>query len=422
MTTSHPKTRQRAVRPPAKARWESRTETASLQLSKPLLTEARANTRLVARDVVFLSTLAREIALSRGPELTLAYRNLVWVVPGYRRKTVKPRAKSIAAPSAPPRTRISDEVCIVFVVRRKGSVEADSAQHLPRWLIHFADHQGSRKPFAIPTDVQDSGDFHSAVPQGNSAVEVKHEGWTSNGHFAGLVQVDHAAGTDLCVLSALHVLTPHPSALVLATGPQVDLRAGSSAEPKVAPFAWTRNWGGQLRADQNRDKPSFDVQLARVEDESAARARNPLRKLHPDMPWVGSMAELELLDQKGYFYLLTPDNHPTEPGRGEIRLTLRIKPATAMPIPYLLADSAQACDVFHEELLYLETTSANGPAPIKGDSGSAIVARDGNDLLTLVGMHIGGDGVRLSFAIPAWRLFNLDNWLNYPGGARLKLL
>ncbi|MBT9492335.1 MAG: hypothetical protein IV107_08265, partial [Paucibacter sp.] len=137
MTTSRPKTRQRAVRPPAKARWESRTETASLQLSKPLLTEARANTRLVARDVVFLSTLAREIALSRGPELTLAYRNLVWVVPGYRRKTVKPRTKSTATPSDPPRTRISDEVCIVFVVRRKGSVYADSAQHLPRWLIHF---------------------------------------------------------------------------------------------------------------------------------------------------------------------------------------------------------------------------------------------------------------------------------------------
>jgi len=412
MTTARPKPRRTTVRPPSKAAWERRTEQESLQLSKPLLDEARANTRL----------MAREVALTRGPELTLAYRNLVWVVPGYRRKTLKPRVKSSAAPPDPPRTRILDDVCVVFVVRRKGGVEAGTAQHLPRWLIHFADHTGDRKPFAIPTDVQDAADFHRVVPHGDGALEVTHDGWTSNGHFAGLVQVKHDAGEDLCVLSALHVLTPHPSAQVLAVGPQVDLRPGASAAPAVVPFAWTRNWGGQLRSDQNRESPSFDVQLARVEDEPAARARNPLRNLHPDMPWVKSLAELQLLDQKAYFYLLTPDNHSTQLNRGEIMLTLRITPPLPMSIPYLLADSAQTFDVYHKELLYLETSFPNGLAPIKGDSGSPIVARDGNDALTLVGMHIGGDGVRLSYAVPAWCLFELDNWLNYPGGASVKLL
>lgn len=422
MTTGRPKTRLPVVRHPGKAAWERRTEQESLQLSKPLLDEARGNTRLMVHDVVLLSALAREIALSRGPELTLAYRNLVWVVPGYRRKAVKPRAKSSAVLPDPPRTRILDEVCVVFVVRHKGRVKEGTAQHLPRWLVHYADHQGSRKPFAIPTDVQDTGDFHRVVPHADSALEVTHEGWTANGHFAGLVQVRHDSGVDLCLLSALHVLTPHPSALVLATGPQVDLCAGGSAAPSVVPFAWTHNWGGQLRSDQDRERPSFDVQLARVADEPAARLRNPLRNLHPELPWVQSLAELQLLDQKAYFYLLTPDNHPTQPNRGEIRLTLRITPTAPMSIPYLLADSARTFDVYHKELLYLETTSPDGLAPIKGDSGSPIVARDANDALTLVGMHIGGDGVRLSYAIPAWCLFRLDNWLNYPGGARLQLL
>ncbi|WP_296445499.1 hypothetical protein [Rhodoferax sp. UBA5149] len=31
-----------------------------------------------------------------------------------------------------------------------------------------------------------------------------------------------------------------------------------------------------------------------------------------------------------------------------------------------------------------------------------------------------GDGKGLSWAIPAWRLFDIDNWSHYPDGARIE--
>jgi hypothetical protein len=36
-------------------------------------------------------------------------------------------------------------------------------------------------------------------------------------------------------------------------------------------------------------------------------------------------------------------------------------------------------------------------------------------------MHIGGSAGK-SWAIPAWQIFDLENWLQYPAGARIELI
>jgi hypothetical protein len=197
--------------------------------------------------------------------------------------------------------------------------------------------------------------------------------------------------------------------------------AGKTASAPT--LATTLDIGGLVRDDERADRPSFDVQLAQLSDSGAAelRQRTPLRRLHPAKPWMRSPADLLDHDRTGWFHLLTPDNHPTHPGRGAVRMTLSAMPPDAFAVPYKLAVGTQAIPrlVFHEELLAF--TAVDGEVPWPGDSGSPIVARHADGTMTLAAMHIGGDPERgLSWAIPAWRLFNLKHWAQFPAGARIE--
>ena len=409
----NPASRRTRVKAQSRSEWSHRTEMQSLALPADLLRQARANTRLVTGDVAFLVELAREIALTRGAELTLGYRNLIWVVPGFRKKQSANRA------------RVTSEVCVVFVVRRKGGLEIANPQHLPRWLITFADRDGKRKPYALPTDVQDAAHYYGARAHSDSAVWVKNGPWPpANGSFTCLVKISHDGATQTCVLSAQHVLTP------FADGDSLQIASGLSLLPLdpsgkhiTSPrLGVSLSYGGVLRGDERPDRPSFDVQLAAIEGENDAdvRRRAGLRRLNGAQPWVRSMAELLALDKEGWFHLLTPDNHGSEQGRGAIRLTLGAMPTSPVGIPYKLAGDPVAVDktVFHAGLLRFDAVDSKVPIP--GDSGSPIVARRADDTMTLVAMHIGGDSRGLSWAIPAWRLFDIDNWSQYPTGARIE--
>lgn len=404
-------------RAPAKAlsrsEWSRRTESQSLVQRPELLRQACANTRHEAGDVAFIVELAQEIALTRGAELTLAYRNLIWVMPGFRKKQRAGRA------------RVTSEVCVVFVVRHKGGVAAGDAQHLPGWLITFADHNGERKPYALPTDVQDAADYHGAKAHSDSAVWVKNGAWPpANGSFTCLVKVSHDSGGQICVLSAQHVLTPFADgdSLQIADGLSLLPLDGSGKQVASPRLGISLPYGGVLRGDERPDRPSFDVQLAAIDDENdkAVRQRAWLRRFHVAQPWIRSMAELLAVDKDGWFHLLTPDNHGSEPGRGAIRLTLGAMPTSPVGIPYRMAGDPIAVDktVFHAELLRFDAVDSK--VPVSGDSGSPIVARRAGGTMTLVAMHIGGDGQGLSWAIPAWRLFDIDNWWQYPAGARIE--
>jgi hypothetical protein len=113
--------------------WSRRTEAASLKLPAALLAEARANSKAL-EDASLLAVLAREVALTRGTEITLAYRNVILVTSGFK-KSQRRGAH-----------RLTNEPCVVFVVRRKWSAEktvAEHPQHLPRWLVAYAEHGGS---------------------------------------------------------------------------------------------------------------------------------------------------------------------------------------------------------------------------------------------------------------------------------------
>lgn len=363
--------------------------------------------------MAFLVELAREITLTRGAELTLAYRNLVWVVPGFRKKQRADKA------------RITSEVCVIFVVRRKGSIEAGDPQHLPRWLITFADRHGERKPYALPTDVQDAALYHGAGAHSDSAVWVKNGAWPpANGSFTCLVKLSHDGGEQTCILSAQHVLTPFADgeSLQVAGGLSLLPLDGSGKQAVSPRLGISLSYGGILRGDERHDRPSFDVQLAAIDDENdiAVRQRTALRRLHDAQPWVRSITELLALDKDGWFHLITPDNHGSKPGRGAIRLTLGAMPTKPVGIPYQLAGDPIAVDkiVFHAELLCFNAVDSK--VPVSGDSGSPIVAKRSDGTMTLVAMHIGGDGQGLSWAIPAWRLFDIDNWSQYPSGARIE--
>ena len=378
--------------------------------------EARANTRRVAGDVSFLWTIAREITLTRGPELTLAYRSVVWVMPGFR---TRQGARG---------TRVTSELCIVFVVRHKRSLDPQAPEHLPRWLLTFADHEGHREPFAIPTDVQDASTYHRALAQVDGAVWTDRSGWVAEpGHFAAMVNLLHVGGRNLCLLGAQHVFTP------FADGSTMRIEDGLTVRPldtsgrlaQSPRLAVSLPVGGLLRDDERPDRPSFDVQLARIPPESEAevRLRTPLRGISQIDPWVRSMEEALQLDAIGWFYLITPDNHYRALRRGQLRLTLGSMPPQPFPIAYKFRSGEQVVikDVYHEELLCFRATNIQR-SPLRGDSGSPIVARRDDGSLTLVAMHIAGDEEGLSWAIPAWRLFDLDHWEQYPEGARIELI
>lgn len=392
--------------------WAAEVERRSLAAPADLLRQGRSNWRSIADDPAAQARLAKELCVTRSPELTLAYRNLVWLLPGFRQVTRAGRRK------------LTSEICVVLVVRNKGSVPDGHRQHLPAALLTYAAHDGERKLFAVPTDVQDAAEFATATAHSDSGVWVRRSSWPySPGSFACLVVLSQGERSDACLLSAQHVFTPYADAgatKIDADWP-VFARAenGSAASSQV--LAKTLPYGGILRDDRD-GRLSFDVQLA--EPDQAVIPRIALRNFHPERPWVTSMKELLALDAQAAnaFLLLTPDNHPKP--RGEIPLSLSHMPdddevLTVVPIRYKLSrnGAATTCTVLHDGLLVFK---AGGNAhAVGGDSGAPVVVKHADDTMTLVGMHIAGNDAGLSWAIPAWQLFSLDFWTNSPRGATL---
>ncbi|WP_374562405.1 hypothetical protein [Ideonella sp.] len=403
----------RAVGAPSASRhveaWASAAERRSLDVPPAMLKEGRANWRAVKVDPAFQARLAQELCDTRSAELTTAFKNLVWMVPGFRQFTRQGRHV------------LTNRVGVVFVVRSKGSVAPGHPQMLPASLLVYADHGGARKIFAVPTDVQDASLFASATAQTNSGIWVRRPPWPdSPGSVTCLVQLTSDADPPLtCVLSALHVMTPFADADSMQTDSQrLMLPRASNGDTVGQPaLATTLPYGGVLRGDELKDRPSFDVQLAQADAQLFERVA--LRRFNPARPWVRNMAELLALDAAtaNAFELLTPDNHPRP--RGPIPLSLSVMPAasTIVSIKYTLSRNGRAvtCAVLHDGLIVLKAGGTRFPAG--GDSGSPIVVRHVDGTMTLVGMHIAGNDLGASWAIPAWQIFNLDFWRRYPAGA-----
>jgi hypothetical protein len=332
------------------------------------------------------------------------------MVPGFRQVT---RLK---------RRHLTKQVCVLFVVRDKGSVAEGRPQMLPKALMIYAEHGGTRKVFSVPTDVQDASAFAAAKAHTSSGVWVSRSPWPdAPGSFTCLVKLTSDAEPITCVLSAQHVLTPFADADSLQMDSQRSMfpRAGNGDPLGSPPLATTLPYGGVLRSDELKDRPSFDVQLAQADVQLFDRIA--LRRFHPTQPWVRDIKELMALNASGAnaFQLLTPDNHP-EP-RGAIPLSLSMMPndSTIVSIRYTLSRNGRAvsCAVLQVGLIVLKTNGSKIPAG--GDSGSPIVVRHSNGGMTLVGMHIAGNDLGSSWAIPAWQIFNLHFWRRYPAGAAI---
>lgn len=392
-------------RTPARQAWSDAIEAQTQATAAALLLEARRNTRRARHDTAFLETLAHELTLARSGELTQAYRNLVWLTPGFRRRNLAGQV------------RLTREVCVVLVVRRKRTMEASHPQHLPRWLITYADLGGVRQPFALRTDVQEAARYHRARAHADCGVWLRKPGWgPTYGHLTCLVRLRSDAGIQICALSAQHVLSPYAdgSAVAVPSGLAVWPLDAQGARATAPSLAASLPYGGRLRDDERWDRPSFDVQLAKLAAGQAAavRAHIAFRNINPGRPWIRSRTELS--QAAGTLQLLPPQRDP-------LRLILASMPAAAHGISYTFSGTAGGVphQVYHRELLQFE---ACGPGPLPGDSGSPIVLLDETGRMTLVGMHIGGDTAS-SWAIPAWCLFDLEsNWLDYPHGASLELI
>jgi len=404
-------TRSPPKHPPSR-NWARDTEEQSLALHPAVLEQAIENSHTLADDATRME-LAREIVLARGPELTLAYRSVVMVQPGYRKKRGQEG-----------REQLTREPCVVFVVRRKwgpSRTAQGDRQCLPKWLITFAEREGQRLPFAVPTDVQEMAGFRGARAHGPGSIWMEPPGvsW-EHGAAACAVRLHSDQESQLCLLSAQHVLTPAAEVSGLQVQGGLPARPlGASQQRLHAPVVATSlPVGGLLRGDQNPYRPSLDVQLARVDDPGAAQTIVGARRLDPGEPWVATPRRLSELAAIRWFHLLVPDNNgPAVRGPLEAQLDSRL--ALPFGLDYRLRRGGpfEWVKVYHDELLKFQVMQE--PYPKAGDSGCAVVVMHADDSVTLVGLYIGGGG-HAAYAIPAWHLFDLNRWWQYPAGARIE--
>lgn len=358
--------------------------------------------------------LAHEIVSTRAAELTLAYRNVVAVMAGYR-----------ARGDASGQEHLMPEASVIFVVRRKWSAAQTrealagtlAAQHLPERLLTWGpatDGSGRRVLYAVPTDVQAAARFAGASAQSASCVMVQDAQFPLPGTLTCGVRLQGADGPPLA-LSAMHVLSPAPpGSSPVPQLPFVDPQGGPALRGRSTP------WGGHL---DRASRTAFDVQLAQVGDAAWFNAAFTGWALSPTMPYVSGRDLFDTLSQSRMFRILVPDNHPAHgQARPPVLAQFNSHVAPAFTIAYTFRTPAGLTRValHHAELLLLTVAPGSIP-PISGDSGSAVLCTGLDGAPTLVGMYIArgpGDpaGERQAYVLPAWQLFDPAVWSGLPPG------
>lgn len=409
-----------AASPRAKLATHQRAKQASLAIQHPD-TDAAITRFQTHPDMAFRLALARELAQTRSQELTLAYRNVVAVVAGWRRKRTSDGGHQAPLP----------EPCVVLVVKKKwpsGEVPIDVRQTLPRHLLVGAEVAGQRQLFAVPTDVQLSSSFLGGKAYGSSAVWVSDPVRPDFGTITCAVEVTRPgeAATQTMVLSAMHVFTPFAQmqtepATTSATVLAEPHRAGAS-------IGVTSMLRGYLRAsDAANGAPefSFDAQLADLSDRPWLTQQLQDMPLSGDPCYVTGAAVLDQLNAQGCrFFLHAANNHPTH-GAMQIALGNLTTDLNAVPLAYRMRVSGigKPADpraplawaaIYHWELLQFDVLGPDVPVP--GDSGAPVLAQLPDGSLMLVGMFIAGHFIadtycpNKAYVLPAWQLFWPSNW------------
>lgn len=381
--------------------WSRSTEQASLAQQGHDTAAARRQFRQL--DAAAQFGLVREIALCRGAELTLAYRNLVMVAAGYKYKQ-RPDGgeRRLALP------------CVVLVVKAKWSASEDQQrrgdlQRLPSELLAFVTRADGRRVLcAVPTDVRLDTHYSGAQAHTDRAVAVAGEAGT----LTCAVELRQGSKRTRYLMSAQHVLSPQPvlDPAALAIGQTLLCVAGRQAVPPV--LGASANIGGRLR---RAPAMSLDVQLA----EPDAAARSTLRQMLADLalstqqPYVATYDDFGAL-MGGDLEILVPDNNPNAGGGGRASVMGRFD--GFMPPAFSIEYGDPPVRIHHFELLRLKLRTGR---TLGGDSGSPVVRWRDDGSATLVGMHIAG-ATGLSYVLPAWQLFDLASYWQAPAGASLR--
>lgn len=358
--------------------------------------------------------LVREIVATRAAELTLAYRNVVGLVAGY-----KSRRNASGAEELHP------EPCVIFMVKRKWLPHetGNCAQRLPvRLLAYGADPiRSARKParclYAVPTDVQLAARHVGARAQAHGAVKVGDEvpKFVLPGTLTCGVRLRGAAtGESRFAMSAMHVLSPVPQ--------QTEARGGADFTAIAKPGqdrGSTVPWGGHIDTDVG---DGFDVQLAEVHDRAWFNDAFASLKLSAQQPFVAAPDLFDDLAATRSFRIVVHEDQPNAlPGpRGAVQAQFSkfVGPEWRVIYDVRRGGKATPVGISHAELLVLAVHADSAP-PVSGDSGSAVVCQMEDGTLTLVGMYIARGPVgaeRDAYVLPAWQLFDPSNWRHLPAG------
>jgi hypothetical protein len=400
MTDRKPRTAKRKPTIQRRA-WSRAVEEASIAMDKPLLDEALRNYEAI-QDTALKLQLAREIAHTRGAELTLAYRNVVMVAYGYKRRTLGEKETLVRVPS------------VIFVVRRKWTPttrKPDDAQHLPHRLLAYVTWEGRRMLVAVPTDVQLETSFAGARAQSDREICARSRTHAPEfGAVATLVDVRAAGETQRYGLTAMHVLTPafDQTAGAPAAGVRIELAKGKP-QPDGAP-----NIGTSLAiAGRLVQGPalSFDAQLFAIENPAEADRMlegMPLSQVETYVSGPERLHQLAAADPPPALEILVADNHPDiKRLRPRLFATFSDGVLHTLPVSYS-TPTGGLFSIQHYELVRLQCM--DGAATIGGDSGSPVVAWTEDDRCTLLGMHIAAGDGGFAFIIPAWQLFHAGNY------------
>nr|WP_315230567.1 hypothetical protein [uncultured Albidiferax sp.] len=367
-------------------------------------------------DLALRLALAREIAQTRGPELTLAYRNLVAVVAGWRRRR---GADGVPQPEREP--------CVVLVVKTKwkpGATPRDARQILPRHLLVGAEVDGTRQLFAVPTDVQRAKTFLGGRAYSQHAVRVDDPapGRSVCGTVTCAVQLSRTDGSppETLALSAMHVFTPYAE---VQAGPSTTPARLHTAHQKPV-IGRTTMLRGALRWSDPDDPAgpnfSFDAQLAAIPLPwlRTQLAAMPLSATHP---WVTGPEALDRLNSPDFVAVMRTADNRVSQVPVQIQLHQLSTDLGAIPLEYTLRAAGTAAAqadpdaplatvvIYHWELLQFDVLGTDRPEP--GDSGAPVLAPLPGGGLTLVGMFIAGDSaLRKAYVLPAWQLFDALNW------------
>jgi hypothetical protein len=240
------------------------------------------------------------------------------------------------------------------------------------------------------------------------------------GSITCAVSVRSALGTKTYVMSCQHVFSPDRD------GNDTRIQSGSRVapvvsrkdpQPELRNVATTAPYGGRLRVD---GLPSFDVQLAEVSDTAwLGKALEDL-PLSGSTPYVSSRSALDEVRGRN-FEILVPANHRCFIGRPRFSISAQFSAIVdeSVDLDYDFYHPPRHADVHHLRLIQL--TVLDPESTIRGDSGSPVIVRNVGGSYTLVGMHIAGTpGTKLTYAIPAWQLFDPAQYWNLPAGATLR--